>query len=143
MEVYIDKVFLKYGHIKSTHPQLTPHKNREIKYGAKQQLRPAEDTSPALYTKGIRRIQEIIGSLLYYSWDVDNKLLVALSHIGSQQAAATKDTATAIRKLLDYVATYPNDGIIYRSRNTVLTSHADASFRNESRGRIRAGAHIF
>ena len=36
---------------------------------------------------------------------VNNKLLVALSKIGTQQAAATSDTAAAIGQLLDYVAT--------------------------------------
>ena len=45
--------------------------------------------------------------------EVNNKLLVALSEIGAQQAAATEDTAEAIEQLLDYVATYPNDGILF------------------------------
>ena len=32
----------------------------------------------------------------------------------------------AIRQLLDYCATYPNDGILYRASDTVLAGHADA-----------------
>ena len=36
------------------------------------------------------------------------------SAIGAQQAAATEETAEAIEQLLDYVATYPNDGILFR-----------------------------
>ena len=47
---------------------------------------------------------------------VNKKLLVALSAIGAQQAAATEDTSVAIEKILDYVATYPNDGILFRKR---------------------------
>ena len=74
---------------------------------------------------------------------VNNKLLVALSAIGSQQAAATEDTAGAIEQLLDYVATYPDDGILFRKSDMILASHADAGFLNESRARSRAGAHIF
>ena len=37
---------------------------------------------------------------------VNNNLLVALSAIGYQQAAATEETSDAIEQLLDCVATY-------------------------------------
>ena len=66
MKGYIDKVFLKYGHTKPTQPQLTPHKHREIKYGGKQKISPADDTSPDLDVVGVKIIQEIVGALLYY-----------------------------------------------------------------------------
>ena len=67
---------------------------------------------------------------------------MALSAIGSQQSAATEDTPEAIEQLLDYVATYPNDGILFRKSDMILAAHADAGFLNESRARSRAGAHI-
>ena len=85
-----------------------------IVYGAKEQLTPEEDTSLVLDAAGIKCVQTIVGTLLYYARAVDNKLLVALSTIGGQQAAATKKTNKAINQLLDYCATYPNDGIFYR-----------------------------
>ncbi len=44
--------------------------------------------------------------------------------------------------LLNYVATYPNDSIVYRVSNMVLCTHADAGYLNETRSRSRAGAHI-
>ena len=93
--------------------------------------------------KGIKRIQGIVGDLIYVGRAVNNKLLVALSAIAAQQAAATEDTAAAIEQLLDYVATYPNDGIIFRKSDKILAAHADAGFLNESRARSRAGTHIF
>ena len=65
------------------------------------------------------------------------------SKIGDQQAKATYDTAAATGKLLDYVATYPNDGILFRNSDMILAVHEDAGFLNESRARSRAGAHIF
>ena len=74
---------------------------------------------------------------------VNNKFLVALSEIGAQQAAATEDIAAAIEKLLDYVATYTNDGILFRKSDMILAAHADAGFLDESRARSIAGAHIF
>ena len=83
-----------------------------------------------------------MGALIYVGRAVNNKLLVALSAIGAQKAAAIEDTAAATEKLLDYVATYSNDGILFRKRNMILVAHADAGFLNESISRSRAGAHI-
>ena len=72
----------------------------------------------------------------------NNELIVALIAIGSQQAAATGETADAIEQLLDYVATYPNNGITYRSRNMHLAAHSDAAYLNISKACSHAGAHI-
>ena len=59
---------------------------------------------------------------------VNNKLLVALSAIGAQQAAAAaEDTSAAIEQLLDYVATYPNDGILFIKSDMILAAHADVT----------------
>ena len=74
---------------------------------------------------------------------MDNRLLVGLSAIGAQQASATQRKIAAIDQILDYCATYPADGIIYRSSDMVLCAHSDAGFHNESKGLSRAGAHIF
>jgi hypothetical protein len=84
-----------------------------------------------------------VGSLLYYARAVDNKLLATLSTISSQQAKATQNTARAVAQLLDYVATYPSDGITYRPSAMILAAHSDASFLTEPGSRSRAGAHIF
>jgi hypothetical protein len=73
---------------------------------------------------------------------VDNKLLATLSAISSQQAKATKNTAKAVNQLLDYVITYPNNGVTYRASSMVLAAHSDANFLTEPGSRSRAGAHI-
>ena len=70
---------------------------------------------------------------------MDNKLFLALSAIASRQAQATIATEKAVHLLLDYVSTYPSDGIVYRASNMILCAHADAGFLNESRSRSRAG----
>jgi hypothetical protein len=69
--------------------------------------------------------------------------LVALSAIAARQSCATVATEKAVHLLLDYVATYPSDGIIYRSSDMILCAHADAGFLNETNSRSRAGAHIY
>ena len=45
--------------------------------------------------------------------------------------------------MLDYLATYPNDGIVYQASDIILAAHSDSVFHNESKGRSQAGAHIF
>jgi hypothetical protein len=111
--------------------------------GAKAQLTPEADASELLNEHRKRCIQKIVSSLLYYVRVVDNKLLVALSAIAARQSYATVATEQALHLLLDYVATYPADGIVYRSSDMILCAHADAGFLNETNSRSRAGAHIF
>ena len=128
MKDYIDKVLLKYNHPFPKKPQLSPHKHQEISYGSKEQLSPEEDTSPPLDIQGTKHVQGIVGALLYYARAVDNKLLVGLRAIGAQQDSATQRTNEAIDKNLDYCATYPDDGILYRSSDMVLFVHSDVGF---------------
>lgn len=87
--------------------------------------------------------ENIMGALLYYGRAVDNKLLPALSAIGTQQATATENTKKAAAQLLDYVATYPADNIVFRTSRMQLCAHSDAGIANESLSRSCAGAHIF
>ena len=101
------------------------------------------DTIPPLNGKGIIRVQGIVGDLLYVGRAFNNKLLVALSAIGTQQAASNEETSDAIEQLLNYVTTYPDDGILFLKSDMILAAHADAGFLNKSKARIRAGAHIF
>ena len=58
-------------------------------------MQPTDD-SPPLNDKGIKRVKGIVGALIYIGRAVNNKLLVALSAIGAQQAAATEETKDTI-----------------------------------------------
>jgi hypothetical protein len=69
--------------------------------------------------------------------------LVALSAIAAQQSCATIATKQAVHPLLDYVATYPSNGIIYQASDMVLCAHSDAGFLNETNSCSHADAHIF
>ena len=143
MKNYIADLLIKLGHPMPNKPQRSPHRCKPITYGSKIQMAPEADTSKPLNEAGVRRVQKIVGALLWIARAVNNKLLVALSAIGSQQASATEATNKAIHQLLDYCATYPDDGIIYRASDMILAGHADAGFNNETKARSRAGAHIF
>ena len=58
----------------TTNPQLYPHRHREIVYEDKEKLTLEEDTSPALDAAVIKRVQAIVGALLYYARAVDKKI---------------------------------------------------------------------
>ena len=99
MEGYIADVLLKYNHPLPRKPQHAPNAYRPIIYGVVDQLLPDKDTSPPLPPEGVKCIQGIIGSLLYYARAVNNKLLTTLSTLSSQQAKATKNMAKAVHQL--------------------------------------------
>jgi hypothetical protein len=143
MPGYINNVHVKHNHTMSTKHYLSPHKHREIIYGQVTQIAHNKPYSPPLSDEGIKRIQVIIGALLYYAQAVDNKLLATLSTLSSQQATATEASAEAVDQLLDYLTTHPDNGATYRSSDMILYIHANAGFHNESKGFSRAGAHIF
>jgi hypothetical protein len=143
MPGYIKNLLIKFKHPRPSKPRLSPYKCIPISYRAKAQLIPKANASERLDKHRKCCIQEIVGSLLYYAQAVDNKLLVALSTIAAHQSYATIATEQAVHLLLDYVATYPPDSIVYRSSNMILCAHMDAGFLNETNSRSRAGVHIF
>ena len=101
-----------------------------IAYRAKAQLTSEAATSELLGNHHKHQVQEIVGSLLYYARAVNNKLLVALSAITACQSCATVATEQAAHLLLDYVAAYPSDDIIYQSSAMILCAHTSVGFLN-------------
>ena len=120
MDGYIQQLRQKYAHPNPNKPQLSPHAHRPIDYGENPQMATPEDTRKPLDTKGIKRVQGIVGSLKYVTRAVNNKLLVALSTIGTHKVTATANKNTTITQLLDYIATYPDYGILFRAIGMVL-----------------------
>ena len=143
MPGHIDNLLLKFKHPHPLKPRLSPYTFLPISYGTKTQFSPDEDISELLDDACKHRIQEIIRSLLYYAHAVDNKLLVSLSAIADKQSKVIVAIEQAVDLLLDYVATYPNNGIVYCASDMILCANADAGFLNESQSHSRAGAHIF
>ena len=65
MNGYILYLRNKYQHMQPKKPQYSPHKHGPIDYGETQQLVQPTYTRPPLNKKGIKRIQGILGALLY------------------------------------------------------------------------------
>ena len=133
MKNCIKHLLVKLNHPMTRKPQLSAHKYGKVKYGSKTQLNPEEDKYKPLNDTVICWVQNIVGTLIWIGHAVNNNMLVAISTIGSQQASATEDTNKVIHQVLDYFATYPDDGILYQSSNMILAGHSDAGFNNETR----------
>ena len=125
MDGYILDIIKKYRHLTPKKPQYLPHKQCTIDYGSKQLIVQPADNIQYLDDKGIQIFQVIVGVLLTVGRVLNKKLLVALSAVGYQQAAETIETEDAIKKLLDYVATYPDDDILFRKSDMILAAHID------------------
>ena len=102
-----------------------------------------EVTRPSLDAKVNKCVQDIVGTVLFYGQAADKKLLVALNFIGTQHATATESTNEYINLLLDYLATYPKNVIVYRSRSMVFVIHPYEVLHNEYKGLRQARSHIF
>ena len=74
MKKYIHNLLVKFDHPQHLKPQLSPHKHRTIQYGATVQTALEEDTSAPRSDSGVKRVQGIVGALLYYARAVEKNL---------------------------------------------------------------------
>ena len=143
MPTYIEKALRKFTHAKPKRHQYQPHPWIPPLYGAKVQYATSIPDMPILSSKDTQRIQEIVGTLLYYARAVDPTILPALNDIGSQQAHPTTITMQLLCQLLDYVASNPNAIIRYTASNMILHIHSDGSYLSAPKARSRAAGHFF
>jgi hypothetical protein len=95
-------------------PQHCPYLPNPIKYSKDNQLPSPINNSPLLDKAGKKRVQQIVGSQLYYARAVDPTILMALPEISSQQAAPTENTMKRVNHFLDYMWIHPDAVIRYR-----------------------------
>jgi len=143
MPGYIERALQRFLHPKPTRPQDSPHTFKRPEYGAKSQYAEPEDTTPALDLADQKRVQEVIGVLLFYARAVDNTLLVALSSIATQQAKGTRATMNAITHILNYCASHPDAVVRFHASDMVLWVDSDGSYLSESKARSRAGGYFY
>ena len=142
MPGYIERALTRFDHPKPKKPQDNPFKYIAPDYGAKVQYAPEDDSSELLDDKGKKRVQEILGTLLYYARAVDPTILVTISSLSTQQAKPTIRTMAAVNHLLDYCATHPDAITRFHSSDMVLHVESDASYLSESKAKSRyAGYH--
>ena len=150
MKNYILKVLKRFNHLSSNKACHSPHPHQQPTYGVKKQCDPDLDNSQQLSTTDQTRLQAITGALSGYARAVDNELLVALGLIAMKTHAPTTLTDVIMTHLLNYVHTYPNDGITltltltltHRKSGMQLAAHSDAVCLNENQAKSRASAHM-
>ena len=122
---FVKKALHKYQHPVPAKPQHAPAKSKPIQYGAKIQVE-EHDTSPALSSAGIKRIQDVVGTFAWYSRASDPTMTATLSSIASRQSTATEQLGEEVKQFLDYCSTHPNTGIRYMKSDMILALQSDA-----------------
>ena len=143
MPGYIERALQRFQHPAPSRPQHAPHAWEVVQYGAKTQYAPLPDASPALDAADTKRVQEILGTLLFYARAVDSTLLAAIGELASQQAHGTAATMRGIVHLLNYCATHPDAQVRYHKSDMILWVESDASYLSVSKARSRAGGYFF
>ena len=90
MPGYVAKALQRFTHPDPRRPQHAPHPWTAPNYGASIQYADPEDDSKLLDKHGTKRLQEVVGTFLFYGRAVDNTMLTALSTIASAQTQGTE-----------------------------------------------------
>ena len=143
MPNYVRDKLHEFDHKPPARPQHAPHPAPETRFGKAAQETTAPDTSTLLAADGKKRVQQIVGSFLYYGRAVDITILKTLNSLSRQQSKPTATTAKHTDHLLDYLASHPNAVIRYYASDMLLQIHSDASYNNEPAARSTAGGHYF
>ena len=139
---YILHALHEFQHILSK-PTHSPAKFTAPIYGAKIQYAQEPNVEPTLPPHEIKRVQKIVGKLLYYGLAVDNTILVILGDLSMEQTKSTQKTLEAVTHLLNYVATHPNATVRFYRSKMILHVHSDGSYLSLPKAKSRAGGYFF
>ena len=81
MPGYVKKQLTRYSHVPSNRRRYTPYDPAPLIIGKAAQDLPPEDSSKTLDKKGKKRVQQVVGSFLYYGRAVDLTILMGLTGI--------------------------------------------------------------
>jgi hypothetical protein len=101
MPGYILKQLQKYKHATPTKQQHCLYAPQLKQYGSKAQQPLPLDTSTPLSKDNIKKVQRVIGSILFYARAFNLTVLMALSTIASEQANGMENTMPKTKQLLD------------------------------------------
>ena len=143
MDNYIQILLLRFQHIPPNKPTHAPYPHLPPTYGQTKQYAPNSNETERLSSTKQMKLQALTSALLYYARAVDNKILVILGTIATKTHAPAIKTKSLMTHLLNYVSTYPNDGLICRKSKMQLAAYSDAGYLNKSNARSCASAHIY
>ncbi len=92
MPGYIKMKLQKNKHIMPKKLQTCPYSLEPKKFGTEARAPLPNDSTPKLDKNGIKCVQKIVGSVLYYARVVDMTVLIALSSIAVKQTKTMEKT---------------------------------------------------
>jgi hypothetical protein len=143
MPGYIKKKLQEYKHLLPGRIQYCPYSPEPKKFGSDAQAPLLPDATPVLNAKGIKWIQQIVGSILYYARAVDMTVPMALSSIAVEQMKATEKTMERCIQLLDYLASNSEAKVRFHVSDMIMNIHLDVSYLSETKARSKACGHFF
>jgi hypothetical protein len=108
MPNYVSEPLHKFQHPAPYRPEHAPHDWTKPAYGQRQQFVTPHDDSDPLDQDGINRVQQVVGTFLYYARAINSTAMVAINSISCEPAKATENTAKKVTRLLNYFATHPD-----------------------------------
>ncbi len=103
MPNYIKKKMQEYGHIIPTQLHSCPYHPKPRKFGTEVKAPLPPNATHPFDAAGIKRVQQIVGSILYYARAVDMTVLMGLFLIAVEQTKATEQTMGQCIDLLNYL----------------------------------------
>ena len=145
MPVYIPACLKRFQHETPARRQYSPHHHTPIIFGKKgtRQYANRPDESAFLDIKGIKYVQSVTGSLLYYARAIDSTMLPALNEIASQQAKPTEYTRLKCERLLDYAATFQKTFVRFYASDMLLNVDTDAAYLVLPKSRSRIAGYFY
>jgi hypothetical protein len=143
MPGYIERALLRFKHEAPARPELSPHAWTKPVYGAKVQYATAPDTSEPLDAADTKRLQEVLGTFLFYARAIDSTMLPAIGTLASQQSNGTKAALIALTQLLNYAASNPDAVIRFHASDMSLHVSSDASYLTAPKARSRAAGYHY
>ncbi len=91
----------------------------------------------------IKRVQKIVGSILYYARAVDMTVLMALSTITSKTIKGPERMLKKTYQVLDYLVSHPNATVRLQASDIITNIHLDAFYLSKLNACSRACGHFF
>lgn len=145
MPGYVDKLLERHADIIPSRTRSTPEDYIPINYHDHTPATrdPLPDSSPPLSEPDIKRLQSIIGSLLYYARAVDPTILHAVNHAASLQAQPTQAVLNRAIRILQYLKRYPNNHLTYQACQMILHGMSDCSYLSRNNSRSVGGGYAY
>ena len=112
-------------------------------YMKKNQMLSEKATAEEFDENNLKRLQKIVGKLLYYARSIDPTMFMALNSLAAVKKKPTIETTKQINQFLNYSATRPDTVIEYRKIGIIIHIYLNASYISEPESRRRDVGYFF